>query len=274
MNLEDHLGDILRKARTSAGVSAVAASKTAGLSSRELDTLEQTGQVKGSPDLRALARLVGLDPDKLEGLARGWQPAERPLSRWRQLRQIVTTEGGNTVNCFLAWDEISREAALFDTGWEAVPVLELIAAHQLRLRHIFITHAHHDHIAALPALRERFPEVPPSIEAKPSKVARGAAGCPVACGSLRVSRRAVPGHAEDGCVYLLGNWPDQAPLVAVVGDTLFAGSMARGFISAGVLRQKILEEILTLPPETLLCPGHGPVTTVAEEMAHNPFFPV
>ena len=56
------------------------------------------------------------------------------------------------------------------------------------------------------------------------------------------------------------------------GDAVFAGSMASGFLSADLLHRKIREEILSLSPDTLLCPGHGPVTTVAEERAHNPFF--
>jgi len=48
--------------------------------------------------------------------------------------------------------------------------------------------------------------------------------------------------------------------------------MGRGFSSWDQARQKVREQILTLPPGTLLCPGHGPLTTVAEEKAHNPFF--
>ena len=84
--------------------------------------------------------------------------------------------------------------------------------------------------------------------------------------------RAVPGHAEDGMIYVVSGWPGGAPHAAFVGDTIFAGSLAKGFVSAAQLREKTREQILTLPPETLLCPGHGPVTTVAEEIAHNPFF--
>jgi hydroxyacylglutathione hydrolase len=67
-------------------------------------------------------------------------------------------------------------------------------------------------------------------------------------------------------------WPGDAPPAAMVGDTIFAGSMARGFVSPSMLRQEVRAQILSLPPQTLLCPGHGPVTTVAEELDHNPFF--
>ena len=84
--------------------------------------------------------------------------------------------------------------------------------------------------------------------------------------------RDTPGHAEEGVTYVIGNWPEDASHVALVGDTIFAGSIATGFQSTDLLKTKIQEQILTLPPDTLICPGHGPVTTVAEERASNPFF--
>ena len=273
MNLEDHLGDIIRKARNAAGLSAGAAAKVACLPAREFETLEASGRCVGTPDLRALAGLIGLHPSKLEGIACGWHPEERSLGCWRELRQITTSQGGNAVNCFLAWDPETREAALFDTGWEAPPAVRLIEEHRLTLRHLFVTHSHQDHVAALKPLRSRFADlvVHPSPEFRRSggmKVTTAS----VAVGRLRIGGRNVPGHADDGMVWLAENWPDQAPAVVFAGDTIFAGSMARGFISASLLRQSVREQILALPAETLIGPGHGPVTSVGEELAHNPFF--
>ena len=80
------------------------------------------------------------------------------------------------------------------------------------------------------------------------------------------------GHAEDGVTYVVGNWSEDAPYVAIVGDTIFAGSMGGGNFSYEDAIRNNLEKILTLPNDTILCPGHGPLTTVAEEKAHNPFF--
>jgi glyoxylase-like metal-dependent hydrolase (beta-lactamase superfamily II) len=57
-----------------------------------------------------------------------------------------------------------------------------------------------------------------------------------------------------------------------VGDAIFAGSIRRGNQSWNWAKQKVREQIFTLPPETLICPGHGPLTMVAEEKANNPFF--
>jgi glyoxylase-like metal-dependent hydrolase (beta-lactamase superfamily II) len=60
--------------------------------------------------------------------------------------------------------------------------------------------------------------------------------------------------------------------VAVVGDAIFAGSIGRGNTSWDLARQKVREQIFTLPDTTLICPGHGPLTTVGEEKENNPFF--
>src|SRR5206468_3728105 len=100
-----------------------------------------------------------LHPGKLEAVAGGWTPSEKDLGVWRELRCATTAAGGMAVNCYLIWDEVSREAALFDTGWEASPIVQLITENQLALRHIFLTHGHEDHVAALGAIRAQYPKV-------------------------------------------------------------------------------------------------------------------
>jgi hydroxyacylglutathione hydrolase len=273
MNLEDHAGDIIRKARAMSGVSVPAAAGAAGISETELAALEETGRTDRRPNFAALANLLGLNPPRLEGIVSGWLPAQKDLSRWRELRVFTTAAEGMTVNCYLVWDEVTRDAALFDTGLDAKPILDCLIENQLQLRHIFITHSHWDHVEALPKIRAAWPKArvhagspnaPADQRNQPNEI--------VPLGGLRVTHRETPGHAEDGVTCLVGNWPENAPPVAIVGDAIFAGSIGRGNQSWDLARQKVREQILTLPPDTLLCPGHGPLTTVAEEKAHNPFF--
>ncbi len=274
MNLEDHLGDIIRKSRKAANVSAEAAARAAGLTEAELGALEETGIIQKKPNFAAVAPMIGLHPGKLAELAAGWLPSEKDLGIWRELRRIQTTEDGMSVNSYLVWDEVSREGAIFDTGFEAAPAIAMIEENKVQLRHIFLTHSHDDHIAGLAGLREKFPKVrvhTGSKSAPPEQRLR--ANDFIHLGSLRITNRDTPGHAETGLPTSSAPGPDDAPHVAVVGDAIFAGSMGNGFQSWDLAKQKIREQIFTLPPDTLLCPGHGPFTTVAEEKAHNPFFP-
>ncbi len=273
MNLEDHVGDLIRKGRKAGNVPANTAAAAAGLTEAELAELEASGNIVKRPDFAKLAPLIGLHPTKLAGIADGWLPSVKDLSIWRELRRIETKQDGESVNNYLIWDEVSREAALFDTGWEAAQAIALIEENQLQLRHIFLTHTHEDHIAGLAKLREKFPKARVHTNAKSAPPEqRNRANDFTHLGSLRITNRDTPGHAEDGVTYIVGTWPEDAPHVAFVGDAIFAGSIGNGFQSWDIAKQKIREQIFTLPPDTLICPGHGPFTTVGEEKAHNPFF--
>ncbi len=266
------MGDIIRKARLMTNVSAETAATAAGLSVAELSALEESGQVSRPPNFSALGSLIALNGAKLENMAKGWQPSQVDLSLWRELKKITTTRD-YAVNCYLVWDEISREAALFDTGWEAEPIFKIIQENELQLKHLFITHLHEDHIAALDDIREKFPKIHLHSNSKTAPPqSRNRANDFVHLNNLRITNRETPGHAEEGVTYIVGNWPEDAPHVAIVGDAIFAGSIGRGNQSWDLAKEKVRENIFSLPPETLICPGHGPVTTVAEETASNPFF--
>jgi len=273
MNLEDHVGDVVRKARTQSGCTVEAAARAAGLTVAQLEALEAAGSVAGEVNYAALGTAVGLTGPKVVALAQGWLPAPVDLSPWRELRVITTSQEGMAVNAYLVWDEVTREATLFDTGWEAQPIVALIEANQLQLKHLFLTHSHVDHVAALAPLRQRFPKMRLHSGSKHAPAdQRIVANAFVHLGSLRISHRDTPGHAEDGVTYIVGNWSEDAPHVAIVGDAIFSGSIGGIKVNAAAARQVIRDQILSLPADTLLCPGHGPLTTVAQEKAHNPFF--
>jgi len=215
-----------------------------------------------------------LHATKLASIANGWLPAPVDLTIWRELRIISTTADAIRVNCYLLWDEATREAALFDTGWEAAPILALISENQLQLKHVFITHAHDDHIAALADVRQSFPKVRLHSSSKHAPAdQRNRHNDFIHLGSLRITNRDTPGHAEDGVTYIVGMFSEDAPNIALVGDAIFAGSMGKAIGSAAELaKQKVRDQIFSLPAATLICPGHGPLTTVGQEKMNNPFF--
>ena len=271
--LEDSIGDILRKARTSAGLTAAAAATAAGLSESVYAQLEESGKAPGCR-WKSLGAALSLDGDRLERQAAGWKPASVDLTLWRELRVITSQGDGMSVNAYLVWDEVTREAALFDTGFDAAAVLRVIEENQLTLKHIFITHSHGDHVAALGGIRERWSKARVHSGSKNAPVDQRIRGNDfIMLGSLRVTNRDTPGHAEDGVTFVVGNWPEDAPFVAVVGDALFAGSMGGARDQLELARTKVGEQIFSLPQDTLVCPGHGPLTTVGEEKQHNPWFP-
>ena len=89
-------------------------------------------------------------------------------------------------------------------------------------------------------------------------------------GALKIETRQTSGHSAGGITYVISGLPRP---VAVVGDAIFAGSMGGGAVSYTDALRNNRNKIFTLPNEAVLCPGHGPLTTVGEEKLHNPFFP-
>jgi hypothetical protein len=114
VTLEDSIGDILRKARNSTQTSPEAAAKAAGLSPAAYGA----GGIRHGPgghELRG-ARPVA-DPRRRspQRQAKGWKPVAVDLAQWCELR-VITHAAGMTVNAYLVWDSVAREAALFDTA--------------------------------------------------------------------------------------------------------------------------------------------------------------
>ena len=272
MTLEDHAGDVVGKARKGLGVSPGQIAEAGGFTAEGYGRFEEDGTFDELPDFEKIGELLHLNPDKLATIVSGWYPRAADLEGNKTVRQITTNEGME-VHCYLAWDAGTREAALFDTGWSAEPILALLQENDLGLKHLFITHTHHDHIAALTPIRSQFPEVElHSSSPNAPEQQRNQPGQVIEVGSLQITSRETPGHADDGVTYVLDNFPGFAPKVAMVGDAIFAGSMGGAPNHYQLAREKVQSEILSLSAETLLCPGHGPVTTVAEQLSVNPFF--
>lgn len=272
MPLEDHIGDICRKARLQTKTPVVRVAAAAGLSEAQLHEWETEGVIDVDVNVGGLAALVGLDVIKAKAIVGGWEPDPVDLSKWSELR-VVTTSEGFEVNSFVAWDPATHSAAFFDTGWFADDLIQIADENELTAEHLFITHMHGDHIAAMGDVRKRWPEIQlHTYNSGAPQKSRVNIGESVGVGSLTVVARLTPGHAEDGVTFLIDGWENSAPTVAVVGDAIFAGSMGKDFNTPQLAQAAVQEEILSLPVDTLICPGHGPLTTVSQERSYNPFF--
>ena len=193
-------------------------------------------------------------------------------------------------NCSVIGDETTREAMVIDPGDHIEEVLALVQKHNLKVRQIVITHAHIDHVGGAMKLRAvtgapillnqndyallKMLDVQAAwIGMKdPGKVeidqSVGQADT-VRAGSLTANVIHTPGHTEGSvCLY----FPAESKLIA--GDTLFAGSIGRTDLPGGSMAKiinSLHERVLALPDDTLVVPGHGPLTTIGEERDSNPF---
>ena len=265
--LEDNVGDIIGKAQRGLGISNSELAEKASVTPEIIRKLRE-GEFN-EPALQSAAPILGLDGQALCELAKGtWHPEK--IEANHGLAQFNTDYDGMAVNAYLVWDPASRAAAAFDTGADSREMVRFSSRHKLDVQLILLTHAHADHVADLPCLRE---ETGGDVFAPAREPVPGAdlidEGKRFRLGNLEIETRLTWGHSPGGMTYVVTGL---ARPVAVVGDSLFAGSMGGGNVSYRDALQNNLEKILTLPDETIICPGHGPMTTVGEEKQHNPFF--
>lgn len=193
-------------------------------------------------------------------------------------------------NCSVIGDEGTREAMVVDPGDDIEQVLAIVRKHNLHVKQIVITHAHIDHVGGAMKLRaatgapillnQNDYALLKMLDLQAAWIGISAPGEvkidqnigqgeTVGAGSLQARVLHTPGHTEGSiCLY----FPAEQKLIA--GDTLFAGSIGRTDLPGGSM-QKILRSlhttVLALPDETVVVPGHGPLTTIGEERGSNPF---
>jgi hydroxyacylglutathione hydrolase len=177
-------------------------------------------------------------------------------------------------NTYLVADELGGHAVMIDAGGPVQPLLEFLERGQFALTHVLLTHHHHDHLAELDAVLERYPGTPVLIHALerglvPDATGVMAAGEAIESGALQIEPLHTPGHTA-GMLSLVVNGTD-----VFTGDTLFKGSVggvrAPGHTTYDDLKTSIMEKLLVLPPTTHIHPGHTDPTTVAQELEHNAF---
>jgi hydroxyacylglutathione hydrolase len=193
-------------------------------------------------------------------------------------------------NCSIIGDETTREAMVIDPGDDIDDILALLRKHNLQVKQIVITHAHIDHVGGAQKLRaatgapivlnQNDYDLLKMLDMQAAWVGMSSPGKvevdhsvsdaeTLQTGSLRANVLHTPGHTEGSiCLY----FPTEQKLIA--GDTLFAGSIGRTDLPGGSF-QKIInslhERVLALPDETVVVPGHGPLTTIGNERETNPF---
>jgi glyoxylase-like metal-dependent hydrolase (beta-lactamase superfamily II) len=276
MPLEDDFCDILKKARTGQGLSVGDVARMTGLPGGDITALERGDQPRDHAEVRALAKALNLRAEPLEQIAIDkWEPVAQRTPPWVEM--VQGSISGYGVQGYIVHDE--GEALLVDTAYNAHAMLDMLRRLGLRLIGICLTHGHADHADGIQQIlghREvpvyLGPEDRDLLSWRPQADVLVA---PIDGLSISVGRRTVycvmtPGHTAGGICYRV----DDAQLpVCFVGDTLFAGSIGRSnpkeLYPAHI--DSVRNRLLTLSPHYRLLPGHGPATTVEEELDHNPF---
>jgi hydroxyacylglutathione hydrolase len=207
-----------------------------------------------------------------------------------QVRTIVSAPFDQ--NTYVVWLAGSREAVVIDPGLEPDLILDFLRDEGLTPALLLNTHGHADHIGGNAAMKQAFPEAPLIIGAGDENMLSDAEanlsapfGMPIVspradrtvsegdvveAAGLRFEVREIPGHSPGHVVFV---WRGP-PLLVFGGDVLFRGSIGRYDFPGGdgrLLLSGIRRKLFTLPPDSVVYPGHGPVTTVGHEQQTNPF---
>lgn len=191
-------------------------------------------------------------------------------------------------NCYILADESSREALVIDPGDEPDRILDFIRGKALILKYIVCTHAHYDHVGAVPEIKQEIGEAkivihekdldiythiekqglmwgveldplpPPDILVKEGSI--------LSIGKIQFEVIHTPGHTPGGiCLYGEG--------ILITGDTLFAGSVGRTDLHGGNFQElkKSFSRLIAMPDKIRVLPGHGPESTIGREKRENFF---
>ena len=199
--------------------------------------------------------------------------------------------GEYQTNCYILRNNTAaKNCLIIDTGLEAGELIDFLAEHKLNPVAVVLTHGHADHIVGLDALRKSYHGIKVYIhkldaelltEAKDNLSALAGEpfsttpadfflehGSLVEQAGIKLQVIHTPGHTPGGIsLYSKDNG------AVFVGDTLFAGSVGRTDLGGNMaqLIESIRKKLCVLPDETIAYPGHGPITTIAQEKSYNQY---
>jgi glyoxylase-like metal-dependent hydrolase (beta-lactamase superfamily II) len=271
--LEDELGDVVEKAMRCARLSEEELAARAKVDVEKIRDAFDYRPDFTLAEISRLAEVLALNEVGVAALASGHYPLPEVGGLPFCLFPLRTPHGIGVANAYLLAECGSSRGILFDTGTDPDALQQVWPATIHQLDAVFITHPETEHVGGLAYVQQRFGSVPvfgPVGTAIQGLVAF-TEGARVKLGNVEIETLATPGHAEAHNCYLVraaSLWSGSALLIS--GDILYAGSVGGAYFCVERLKQHV-KRLLALPEDTVVAPGHGPLTTIKNERTFNPF---
>jgi glyoxylase-like metal-dependent hydrolase (beta-lactamase superfamily II) len=271
--LEDELGDVLDKALQHAGLTEDQLAAATGIEANRIKDAEDYRYDFTCAELQKLAVALGLNEVGVCAMSEGKYPLPELPALPFALHTIALPYGIGRVNAFVLQDFVTQRTILVDTVDRPERLAAAWPAGVAAPAAVLLTHWDRDHAGGLPAVILPQPGLSVLAPASRSGVAVDVLGegderC-VAGFQIRAFR--TPGHIAEHNAYFVTSESASGPGVLFSGDLIFAGSLGGAFYCCQTLHKEARRVVAALPGQTIVAPGHGPLTTIANERRFNPF---
>jgi glyoxylase-like metal-dependent hydrolase (beta-lactamase superfamily II) len=275
--LEDELGDVLEKAARNVPLTVEGLAAATGIdASRLKDAIDYHPDLT-QLELARLASVLNLNEVGLNALAQGRYPLPEPEGLVFCLFPLRMPFGVGVANSYLISHCGQGSAVLFDTGASHAELHRAWPDQIQRLDGVFITHYEAEHIGGLEVvLREselaHFHGPPNGRWPQCRGLGEGAK---VRVADFEITAFSTPGHAaEHNCYLVQSVRKPSGPALLISGDLIFAGSLGGGYFCCQRQLTHSRRILGLIADDTVIAPGHGPLTSAANERRYNPFLAV
>ena len=268
------MGDVIEKAMRRSGLTVHELSERAGVPATAIDDAINYRSELGLPELRRLSAVLELNEVGVCALASGHYPLPALSSLPFCVYPLSMVHGIGVANAYLVCECGASRGVLFDAG-PAIDALRVGWPRSVKhLDAVFVTHVEAEHVGGLcEAVKEfgpTFAYCPEGAEVPCASPMRE--GSKAIFPGLTVTAFHTPGHAGSHNCYLVeGRASRQSTALLVSGDLFFAGSVGAAHFCQRQLATHLKRMLQGVPPQTIIAPGHGPMTTAENELRYNPF---